>query len=231
MAFWISKTPRAEPHYTKRHRKGKRLLLCCYWTPRPGRICAITTAKHRRIWHLIKNTKMRTFFQHAALRRAIDDDDEKKIGKLMEDNPKVTRVASGENWSEGWSILHYAAFKGTSGIVDLLLKNRADPNEQTTEEQEVEGSHIQKRSTPLILAVEFNTKHPDVAEHLLQATPPASPDLADANGWTALHYAAKNGDTDTATALIKAHAKLDVKTNGDQFTSLNWPLKMGMPTL
>ena len=109
---------------------------------------------------------LKLVFQHDALRRAIDAEDKGAIADEIRNNPEVTHVVSGE----GWSVLHYAAYKGDADTVQLLLQNGANPDQEMKQQQQIGDNLLQERSTPLLLAAEFNTKHPDVLSAFLIGT-------------------------------------------------------------
>lgn len=98
--------------------------------------------------------------------------------------------------------LHVAAASGASGMVMLLLQNRAS----------VESTTGQK-DTALHLAA--RNDHPMTVDVLLTATANAA-NMRDGKGQTPLMCAAANGFIEVAQALQRGHADLNVRdTDGD----------------
>lgn len=96
--------------------------------------------------------------------------------------------------ANGSTPLHLSVYYGCLEIAEHLLRKGADPNKQ--ELQEIGGC------TPLQRAVEKNNYK--MAALLLQNG--ANPQLKSKNGFTALHYAAKEGFKDIVVLLIASGA-------------------------
>lgn len=104
--------------------------------------------------------------------------------------------------ADGNTPLHYAAGRGNQDITDLLLHKNASLN--------VLNAHHQ---TPLLIAVRNN--------QLASATAIANKDSSSINiqdfyGWSALHYAAKNNNTDLVKLLLEKGADAFVKNKDGQ---------------
>ena len=104
-----------------------------------------------------------------------DKDDTKELSELL-----LNCADPNEAWSNGWSCLHRAAFKGKLNVVKLLLSYNADPNLQ---------QFIHKK-TPLHDAA-FNGDR-DVVEALLDAG--ARTDIVNKAGFTPAGMARRAGE-------------------------------------
>jgi ankyrin repeat protein len=150
---------------------------------------------------------------HAAAMRG----DVEKVKALLAADPDL--VSSKDE--HGWTPLYFAAGSGHKDVVELLLANKADVNA------------LNQNFTPLRAAI--LNHHPDVADlliasnaqvtifdaagggyvNIVKAQLKADPALAtatDDSGWTALHFAARNGHLDVAKLLLANKADVNVKT-------------------
>ncbi len=149
---------------------------------------------------------------HSAAMRG----DVEKVKALLAADPDL--VASKDE--HGWTPLYFAAASGHKDVVELLIANKADVNA------------LNQNFTPLRAAV--LNHHPDVADLLIasnaqmtifdaaaggyieivKAQLKADPTLVSAtdhNGWTALHFAARNGHLDVAKLLLANKANVNAK--------------------
>eukprot|EP01001_Neometanema_parovale_P010962 NODE_7204_length_783_cov_139.375758_g6964_i0.p1 GENE.NODE_7204_length_783_cov_139.375758_g6964_i0~~NODE_7204_length_783_cov_139.375758_g6964_i0.p1 ORF type:complete len:184 (-),score=35.70 NODE_7204_length_783_cov_139.375758_g6964_i0:158-709(-) len=92
--------------------------------------------------------------------------------------------------SLGETPCHYAALRGSVGILELLLGFGADPN--------VNMKKSYGGATPILIATKLN--HVQVVETLLQHQ--GDPNLPDSQGFTPLHIAAREGMLDISKLLI-----------------------------
>ena len=103
--------------------------------------------------------------------------------------------------NQGRTPLHVAVGIGNSAITELIL---------SVEQAKVDIQDIHGR-TPLHWAVQLG--HPSMIQLLMAKGGPAQFDLLDANGWTALHYAAHEKYVDCAAELLKfdgVHDQADI---------------------
>ena len=100
----------------------------------------------------------------------------------------------------GYTPLFIASLKGHTDIVDLLLKNNANPDLQGT-----------NGCTPLYIA--SHKGHTGIVDLLLKNN--ANPDLQETNGCTSLYIGSHKGHTDIVDLLLKNNANPDLQgTNG-----------------
>ncbi|XP_055543762.1 uncharacterized protein LOC129729275 [Wyeomyia smithii] len=105
--------------------------------------------------------------------------------------------------SEGWTALHYAADQGKFETIKKLLTTGANVDATT-----------KNGDTPLIVAVKSWCRNALLIDALLEQT--NNIDAANSEGWTALHYAAKEGKIETIKTLLTAGANVDATTeDGD----------------
>ncbi|WP_341811169.1 ankyrin repeat domain-containing protein [Wolbachia endosymbiont (group A) of Oxytorus armatus] len=98
---------------------------------------------------------------------------------------------------QGYTPLHYAAWRGRLEVARFLIEKGADINAADT-------STAGKK--PIHVAAENNSE--SVIEFLLEKG--VSVDEADKNGWTPLHYAARFGQPEVAKFLIEKGADINV---------------------
>lgn len=115
-----------------------------------------------------------------------------RITELLAYDPALVDAPS----PDGFAPLHLAAFFGRDDAARLLLAHGADPD--------VRGRGPMT-GTPLHSAASGN--HTDVARVLLEAG--ADPNARQAEGWTALQAAERNGNAELAALLRAAGAELD----------------------
>ena len=114
--------------------------------------------------------------------------------------------------AQGWGPLHYAASKGNVKIARDLLQHGAKPDAMT-----VKDPSNGRRSTPLLLALDFN--NPEVAKLLLQFK--ANPNLPDSAGRHPLLLAISNRHSaDLAKALLEAGADVNAPVSNDGWRPL-----------
>lgn len=103
--------------------------------------------------------------------------------------------------ADGFTPLGYAAYFNHPAIVRTLLDRGADPNLRSNN-----GLGV----VPLHSALSGN--HRQIADMLLDSG--ANIDVASAEGYTPLHYAALNGDIETAQRLLRRGAVPRANTEG-----------------
>lgn len=145
--------------------------------------------------------------------------DVEKVRALLAADPDL--VSSKDE--HGWTPLYWAAASGHKDVVELLLANKADINA------------FNQHFTPLHAAV--MNRHPDVADVLIASNAEvnvfdaaaggyveilntelkADPTLVasrDDNGWTALQFAARNGQLDAVKLLLANKADVNARDRG-----------------
>jgi hypothetical protein len=102
------------------------------------------------------------------------------------------------------SILHVASFFNIPWLAELLLKDGSDPNGDM--------SHPNQRNlgTPLVWGSENGSN--ECIRKLIEYG--ANPNIQEYDGWTALHWAALNGHTNTVKLLL-LEAKTDTSLKDD----------------
>lgn len=103
----------------------------------------------------------------------------------------------------GATALHFAAFLGHRGVVELLLEKRAEVNATAEGIDSV---------TPLASAVA--NRHLGIAELLIAKG--ANVNARQAGGFTPLHEAAQSGQREMAELLIRSGADVNAKTDKGQ---------------
>lgn len=116
-----------------------------------------------------------------------------ELKKVYNENPDVINTRN----DAGYSSLILACYHDNNAVAEFLINNVNDIN----------GSS--QYGTPLMAAVvKANTK---IVQMLLNKK--ANPNVADANGTTALHYAVIFQNIDIVDLLIKAKADSNIKDN------------------
>ena len=121
----------------------------------------------------------------------IDRGDAKVLEKLLDAVPDFVNVNEG---GSRCSPVHWAAFKGDTNILAVLVKKRADVKKKGTN-QEITALHIARDAK--------------TAKFLIQHG--ADVEAKDTLGQTPLMWAAKRGNPDVAGCLIENGAKLEAK--------------------
>lgn len=116
-----------------------------------------------------------------------------EANKLFQQNPKVVNQIN----DAGYSPLILACYRGNTKVAEFLIKNGADLN------------YNNAMGTPLMAAVVKNNT--EIVNLLIDKN--VNVELKDANGTTALIYAAMFKNHDIAKLLIKANANYDTKDN------------------
>jgi TonB family protein len=115
------------------------------------------------------------------------------IESLLASKPGIDMNAQGS--TDGWTPLHWAAYKGYKDVVQLL-GSKAEINPRAKDGK-----------TPLHLAAYGG--HKDVAESLLAFK--AQVDAKDGKGWTALHLAADRNQKDVVALLLANGADVNAR--------------------
>ena len=136
----------------------------------------------------------------------VDRGDSALLDKLLNAAPKFANVNEGMS---GSSPIHWAAFKGDTNILALLLRHGADIKKEGTN----------WKMTALHLAHDSKT-----AEFLLDHG--ANLEALDANGQTPLMRAATRGNAELAETLINRGAQLGLQDNA-KWTALEFAQALG----
>ena len=120
--------------------------------------------------------------------------DLEKANALLKDNPDL--VFSKD--TNGMTPLHWAAHKGSKGVVELMLAGKAEVNAKDND-----------GATPLHLAALHG--HKDVVELLLANK--AEVNAKDNLGATPLHWAAFDGHKDVVELLLADKAEVNARSN------------------
>lgn len=128
--------------------------------------------------------------------RAFDQKDlnEEESSKLIDLMIQEAFINLKDN--NGYTPLHLACLKGQIGIVNRLIKERADVNALN-----------QMGHTPLLLAVEQRNK--EVVDALIKNN--ANVNMGICWGWSLIQIAVENGDAEITDTLLKAGVVLDKK--------------------
>jgi ankyrin repeat protein len=140
--------------------------------------------------------------QSASFFEAAQNGNLEKIKALLNNNSDL--VFSKDK--DGRTALHWTAFKGYKGIVELLLANKAEVN--------AKGNN---GMTPLHTAATGG--HKDIVELLLANK--AEINGKDNKGYTPLHHAASFGQKNVVVVLLASRAEVNAKGN-DGMTPLHW---------
>ena len=136
----------------------------------------------------------------------VDRGDIALLEKLLNAAPKFANVSEG--MSDG-SPIHWAAFKGDTNILALLLKHGADIKKKGTN-WEITALHLAHDS--------------QTAEFLLNHG--ANLEAHDVHGQTPLMWAAKRGNAELAETLINHGAQLGLQDN-DKWTAVEFAQALG----
>ncbi len=136
----------------------------------------------------------------------IDREDSALLEKLLDAAPKFANVTEGMS---GCSPVHWAAFKGNTNILGILLKHGAD---------------IKKRGTNWKISALHIAHDAQTADFLLRNG--AEIEAVNSNGQTPLMLAAKRGDAGVVQTLIKHRASLDKRDKADR-TALEFAQAFG----
>jgi len=136
----------------------------------------------------------------------VDRGDRVLLDKLLNAAPNFANVNEGMS---GSSPIHWAAFKGDTNILTVLLKHRANIKKKGTN-WEISALHLARDS--------------HTAEFLLDHG--AELESEDGHGQTPLMWAAKRGNAEVAETLIKCGARLDSHDKAD-WTALEFAQAFG----
>lgn len=136
----------------------------------------------------------------------IDRGDSALLDKLLDAVPNFANVNEGMS---GCSPVHWAAFKGNTNILGLLVKHGAD---------------IKKKGTNWEIAALHIAHDPQTAEFLLGHG--ADLEAVDGHGQTPLMWAAKRGNAQLTQTLVKHGARLEKRDKAD-WTALEFAQAFG----
>lgn len=139
----------------------------------------------------------------AALHQAVLDDDHERLTSLLENGADPDQIGE-----DGAGALHLAAFSGNPAHVRSLLEAGADPDLRHT----VSGAAALNQSVL--------NRNEEIFHLLLEAG--AAPDVADLNGNTALHTAARTNKGWALLTLLEAGADPLAETVGRTFQHYYW---------
>lgn len=110
------------------------------------------------------------------------------------------RAAADRRTADGFTPLHYAAFFGGEDVAHVLLDAGADPNVRSENDFAVMPLHsaVAGQARVALLLIERGA-HVDVRQR---------------HGWTPLHGAADNGETDVVEALLAGGADASLTHDG-----------------
>lgn len=128
------------------------------------------------------------------------------LDKLLNAAPDLANVNEGMS---GSSPIHWAAFKGDTNILTVLLKHRADIKKKGTN-WEISALHLPRNA----LTAEFLLDHGAELESV------------DGNGQTPLMWAAKRGNAEVVETLTKRSARLESHDKAD-WTALEFAQAFG----
>ena len=125
--------------------------------------------------------------------------DSARLEELISGNRSLLSTMS----SDGWTLLHLAAFFGKTDAVRLLLNKGAPVTARSTNPM---------ANTPLHAAAAG--KHAEVVKLLLERG--ANANARQTGGWVPLHSAALNGDVASARALLDGGADISARADNNQ---------------
>lgn len=140
------------------------------------------------------------------LHTAVSKGDIKKVTKLLNEGADVNM---GTSFDEKLTPLHNAAFFGHIDIVRLLIERGANVNAQDI-----------SRETPLLNAI-GEGRHDDVARLLIEKG--ANLNAIDAEGFSALGWAAINNNPPMINLLIDRGADIDIAITGLEVVAAKVP--------
>lgn len=184
-----------------------------------------------KIKEVVADLNKKSLTQEQKLIEAIRDEKFIEVKLLVEEGANVNYKPK----NYGWSPLMHAASLGLRNIIELLLKQNADPNIQvklttplmclcdstsTLDEHELlqcfnllvdAGANINafnvNRKTPLMFAAELG--HEKLLIRLLELG--CDPDFTNCDGWTALFFAVNRGRLKMVELLKEAGASLSLE--------------------
>lgn len=143
-----------------------------------------------------------------ALRRAVAIGQVSDVELLLETGPHLVNCRD----SRGWTLLHYAALKGQTKTIRILLAHGA-----ATEVADKDGA------TPLHVAA--TSGYSDAIEALLEGG--AHIDAQDHNGVTPLQDAASAGNVSATDTFLRHHASTEKRCTKNGYTPLHWAAYRG----
>lgn len=127
--------------------------------------------------------------------------------------------------SFGRSALHQAVCRGDRSTLQTILADLSDKKD-LTKIDEAGFAPLHSACAKFLPQIDQPMgQRNDVVRMLLEAGADAT--VADRNGNTPLHWAARTGDTDAAEELLGRHAPVDA-INGSEETALHWAMRTGM---
>ncbi|XP_071481796.1 uncharacterized protein [Diadema antillarum] len=112
----------------------------------------------------------------------------------------------------GWSALHIASLRGNLNVLRCLLNGDHASDTQTPQ-----------KVTPIMIAAECG--HLECVRLLISRG--ANCETYNADGWTALHYAAARNQLDVVQLLLETHVPVDIPTRKEQYTPLHLAAQNG----
>jgi len=140
--------------------------------------------------HTPTDSEIRDLFK--AAQRAVTDGADSNLGALLDKTPQLAKSQG----KDGWTLLHFAAYKGREGVILLLVNAGADV-----------GAKEKDGFTPLHLAAQEGKL--DAAKALIDAH--AEVNAVESAGWTPLHFAAQEGRLEVANLLLESGANPNIK--------------------
>lgn len=136
------------------------------------------------------------FFQAAALNK-VD-----VMERMLKENPQLAREFS----KDGFTALGLASFFGSTQAAELLLKNKADPNDVSKNSMKVAPIHSAAANRDPQKSLELTT---------LLLRHGAKVNIAQEGGWTPLHQAAAHGAKEIVRMLLDRGAdRRAISTDG-----------------
>jgi ankyrin repeat protein len=151
------------------------------------------------------NTKLETDEGETALHvvsRGVYDSEEQGVGTarlLLERGMDVNARRK-----DGWTTLHWAAFKGRVEVAQVLLDHGANTKLETDEGET--ALHVVSRGV-------YDSQEQGVSTALLLRERGVDVNARDKKGWTSLHWAAFNGRVEVAQVLLDCFANTKLETD------------------